>query len=95
MCRQTFLNCNFSFKKMSSMSKNSLFPHDEIREGQDALIKDLQSAVNDGKILIAHAPTGLGKTANASILFSATDSVCPVFEAPSVAVVGVAQVKSV
>jgi DNA excision repair protein ERCC-2 len=50
---------------MSSMSKDSLFPHDEIREGQDALIKDLQKAVTEGKILIAHAPTGLGKTASA------------------------------
>lgn len=42
----------------------SLFPHQSIRPGQDQLIKDINSAFTDGKILLAHAPTGLGKTAS-------------------------------
>src|SRR3989338_151944 len=43
----------------------SLFPYDKIRPEQDELIKDVYAAVNNGKCLIAHAPTGLGKTAAA------------------------------
>ncbi len=41
------------------------FPHQAIREGQDQLIQDLDAAFTDGKILLAHAPTGSGKTAAA------------------------------
>ena len=40
------------------------FPHDKIRLGQDELLKDLEAAFSAGKILLAHAPTGLGKTAS-------------------------------
>ncbi len=47
------------------MSSLSFFPHEIIREGQDKLIADLQKAFADKKILLAHAPTGLGKTASA------------------------------
>src|SRR3989344_6144493 len=43
----------------------SLFPYDKIRPEQDELIKDVYAAVNNGKCLVAHAPTGLGKTAAA------------------------------
>lgn len=43
----------------------SLFPYDKIRPEQDQLIKDIHAAVSNGKCLIAHAPTGLGKTAAA------------------------------
>ena len=41
------------------------FPHDKIRGGQEDLINDLYLALSSKKILIAHAPTGLGKTASA------------------------------
>jgi DNA excision repair protein ERCC-2 len=40
-----------------------LFPHTKVREIQEELIKDVDSCLNDKKNLIAHAPTGLGKTA--------------------------------
>ena len=49
---------------MSSEIKD-LFPHDEVRKGQDELINDMAEAFSKGKTLIAHAPTGLGKTASA------------------------------
>src|SRR3989338_2457453 len=44
---------------------SSLFPYDKIRPVQDDLIKDIYDAVSNGKCLVAHAPTGLGKTAAA------------------------------
>ncbi len=50
---------------MSSQSMNDLFPHHTIRAGQDKLIKDLETTFAEKKILLAHAPTGLGKTASA------------------------------
>ena len=46
-------------------SVKNLFPHPTIREGQNTFIKDLDKALDQGKILLAHAPTGLGKTASA------------------------------
>ena len=42
-----------------------LFPHALIRPGQDELVNDIDAAMKQQKILIAHAPTGLGKTASA------------------------------
>ncbi len=42
-----------------------LFPHDEIRDIQHDLIAQISDALETGKSLIAHAPTGLGKTAAA------------------------------
>ena len=50
---------------MVSQLKKEFFPHNEIREGQDELIKDTEEAFSKEKILLAHAPTGLGKTASA------------------------------
>jgi DNA excision repair protein ERCC-2 len=50
---------------MLSDNENTLFPHATVRDGQKELIEDLNNALNDGKVLIAHAPTGLGKTASA------------------------------
>jgi DNA excision repair protein ERCC-2 len=50
---------------MISSNKKVLFPHDKVREGQKELIEDLTLALKTGKVLIAHAPTGLGKTASA------------------------------
>ncbi len=43
--------------------KEMLFPHKEIRPIQDELIKDVQGCIENKKHLIAHAPTGLGKSA--------------------------------
>lgn len=42
-----------------------LFPFSEVREGQDQLVRDVEEAVNEGGNLVAHAPSGLGKTAAA------------------------------
>ena len=41
------------------------FPHETIREGQVDLVNDISQALREQKILLAHAPTGLGKTASA------------------------------
>ncbi len=43
--------------------KNILFPHPSVREEQDKLISDVIETIENKKHLIAHAPTGLGKTA--------------------------------
>ncbi|PIN86875.1 hypothetical protein COV19_02615 [Candidatus Woesearchaeota archaeon CG10_big_fil_rev_8_21_14_0_10_44_13] len=45
------------------MSSEFLFPHEKIRKIQDDLVKDIADAVKNRKHMIAHAPTGLGKTA--------------------------------
>jgi len=42
-----------------------LFPHKDIREAQDQLIKKIDEVVKMKSNLLAHAPTGLGKTAAA------------------------------
>ncbi|HIH11955.1 TPA: ATP-dependent DNA helicase, partial [Candidatus Woesearchaeota archaeon] len=42
-----------------------LFPHAEMRDGQKELVNDIYTTLTQGKILLAHAPTGLGKTASA------------------------------
>ena len=47
------------------MAAASLFPYDKIRPEQDELMRDIYTAVSSRKCLIAHAPTGLGKTAAA------------------------------
>lgn len=41
------------------------FPHEKIRPGQKELVEDIYSTLKEKKILFAHAPTGLGKTASA------------------------------
>lgn len=40
-----------------------LFPFPEVREKQDELIQDVEEVLEEGGSLVAHAPTGLGKTA--------------------------------
>lgn len=40
-----------------------LFPFQEVREKQDDLISEAETAIKEGRSLVAHAPTGLGKTA--------------------------------
>ncbi|MEM4366758.1 MAG: ATP-dependent DNA helicase [Candidatus Anstonellales archaeon] len=39
-----------------------LFRHEHIRKHQDSLLRDVEHAAVNGKILLAHAPTGMGKT---------------------------------
>ncbi len=41
------------------------FPHEKVREIQDELIKEIEDAIKQRQSLVAHAPTGLGKTASA------------------------------
>ena len=41
----------------------SLFPFDRVRPSQAAFLTDARRAIAGGKHLVAHAPTGLGKTA--------------------------------
>lgn len=40
-----------------------LFPFDETRDGQRAFARDVAMTVERGGLLVAHAPTGIGKTA--------------------------------
>jgi len=42
-----------------------LFPYSNIRDGQKEFLDDVYKTVSEGKILLAHAPTGIGKTAAA------------------------------
>ncbi|MFC2143403.1 ATP-dependent DNA helicase [Candidatus Aenigmatarchaeota archaeon] len=42
-----------------------LFPFSKIRESQNEFMKDIYDAVHDKKHLVAHAPTGIGKTSAA------------------------------
>ncbi len=50
---------------MPSADATNHFPHETIRKGQDTLIDDIEAAFAAGKVILAHAPTGLGKTASA------------------------------
>lgn len=43
--------------------RKSLFPYDIPRRGQAEFLKDARAAMRRGEILLAQAPTGLGKTA--------------------------------
>jgi DNA excision repair protein ERCC-2 len=45
------------------MDDEILFPHDEMRDIQLDLVKEIMSCLESKKSIIAHAPTGLGKTA--------------------------------
>ncbi len=44
-----------------------LFPHPRVRKGQLRFLDDVSSAVTEGGLLVAHAPTGIGKTASALV----------------------------
>src|SRR3989338_3746870 len=46
------------------MLMNILFPHTEVRPVQQQLIQDIADALEKKQNLLAHAPTGLGKTAS-------------------------------
>ncbi|MAF51329.1 MAG: hypothetical protein CMH64_04540 [Nanoarchaeota archaeon] len=41
---------------------NVLFPHENIRKTQEEFINDIKTALKEKKHLLAHAPTGIGKT---------------------------------
>lgn len=45
--------------------KKLLFAHETLRDHQNELILEINKAINQGTNLVAHAPTGLGKTAAA------------------------------
>jgi DNA excision repair protein ERCC-2 len=44
-----------------------LFPYRKVRKGQLRFLDDVHSAVEEGGLLVAHAPTGIGKTASALV----------------------------
>lgn len=45
------------------MDLSYLFPFENIRKGQKEFLQDVKNAIENKKHLIAHAPTGIGKTA--------------------------------
>ena len=47
---------------MKEKFKDLLFPYEDIRPIQEDLIEEVDNAIKKGANLIAHAPTGLGKT---------------------------------
>lgn len=47
--------------------KPTLFPFSSIREGQKEFMKDVKHSIEGGNVLIAHAPTGIGKTVAALV----------------------------
>ena len=49
----------------TTKSSHDFFPYQTIRPEQGKLLQDLDAAFQQEKILLAHAPTGLGKTATA------------------------------
>jgi DNA excision repair protein ERCC-2 len=51
--------------KRSLPEKPDMFPFERIRDGQKEFLQDARSVVENGKHIIAHAPTGIGKTAAA------------------------------
>ncbi len=50
---------------MTELKLKDVFPHEKLREGQEEFVNDIELAFNEHKTLLAHAPTGLGKTASA------------------------------
>lgn len=53
----------FIYNRTSIILMTTLFPHSTIRPVQEELITAIENALEKGRNLIAHAPTGLGKTA--------------------------------
>lgn len=47
----------------ATLPPSTLFPHPQIRSGQLDFYNDAKTAASQGKILLANAPTGIGKTA--------------------------------
>jgi DNA excision repair protein ERCC-2 len=48
---------------MERSGAGDLFPYDKVREGQREFLADARDALSSSLTLVAHAPTGLGKTA--------------------------------
>ena len=46
-------------------AENATFPYEELREGQEMMIREAYSAIRKGKRLFVEAPTGTGKTISA------------------------------
>jgi DNA excision repair protein ERCC-2 len=44
-----------------------MFPYDRVRVGQRTFLDDVRDACDKGGVLVAHAPTGIGKTASALV----------------------------
>ncbi|MEA3254819.1 MAG: helicase C-terminal domain-containing protein [Candidatus Altiarchaeota archaeon] len=57
----------FKVSDNKEMDEHSLFPFTLIRGGQKELIEDIREVVESGGVLIAHAPTGIGKTVAALV----------------------------
>ncbi|MEF8835013.1 MAG: helicase C-terminal domain-containing protein [Candidatus Thermoplasmatota archaeon] len=63
-CEREDKQINFSSKGDGRFSTDDiLFPFKNIREGQKKFLKDVEKTFEDEDTLIAHAPTGIGKTA--------------------------------
>ncbi|MFW6141551.1 MAG: helicase C-terminal domain-containing protein [Candidatus Saliniplasma sp.] len=72
-CKRS-VDVNSSIKTISNRkgSGEGLFPFQKVREGQKQFMKDSEEAFSEGDVLLAHAPTGIGKTA--AVLTSAIKS---------------------
>lgn len=57
--------CSFMASTPSPSSVLDFFPYPTIRPEQSKLLQDIDTAFQHEKIILAHAPTGLGKTATA------------------------------
>src|SRR5439155_435930 len=53
------------------------WPFDRVRDGQSDFLQDARRTLAAGKHLLAHAPTGIGKTAQALVRASGACGVCP------------------
>ncbi len=62
---QTSTNSSTINQKELLSDPDICFPHDSLRDGQAELVRDIKEALHSEKTLLAHAPTGLGKTASA------------------------------
>lgn len=52
----------FNNKALKMVEMSRLFPFSAIRGGQKDFLRDVEDTVKSKKILLAHAPTGIGKT---------------------------------
>ncbi|MDD5317353.1 MAG: ATP-dependent DNA helicase [Candidatus ainarchaeum sp.] len=69
------------------------FRHASVRPQQDALVKDVCEALSQGKIILCHAPTGLGKTdaaLGAALTFAQKEGAPVLFLTPKTSQHGIA-----
>lgn len=68
-CRRCNYESSYEVQKKHSVPRMSnhpdfpLFPYEKIRGGQREFMADIKTAAEEGKVLLAQAPTGIGKTA--------------------------------